>query len=880
MSNLSYGSITITDLTDIGQLSAYPTGNMPNTIIYNQDQNTYTPTWTSNNSLVLTPIIFYAGTSLTGNNAAVTVQWYKQVGIGSETEITTNAANGETIDNDKKLIISQNPFSANSTTISYILKVTYHESSINRDLTAEGRITYSLLKQVSSARTCDIIGDSVFTYNENRAIKGATSITLTAIYKGQITLSEWQYLNSSGVWTRHPNTNNADLTSITISYNDNCFNGDKLTLKLTTSDPTVYDIHNIIKLYDGSPGDKAVVGTLTNEDQMIPCDSSGTPISYTGAESCLVISEAGQDVTDSWDITLQHSSVSYQKSTNGTTWVAYDTAGAHYKYVKITGITADTGSITFTASKTGYDNIVKTFSLIKITQGADAPTPIFYRIYCPTKAVNKAATTNDFNPSSVTIKTQRKVGNGEYEDFALPFTVKTGNTNINTSTGTGANAPYSYIITTSDFSTATANGIITIQAFLPGNGTNGTPVDTQTITITTDGTNGSTGPQGPSGKGAINLQLLNPAAIIPCDSSNKTLGSNISIGFRAWQGTELIESIVDTTAFTAIATASPTCSKQGNSTNSYVGEILYTIPSNKTLASNGEVSFRFTVTDKDNTAHVLTASFYWARSSNGTNGTNGKDAAFLQLYTTSGTDTFVNDTLSNIVIQADLIAGGSNVNSSVTSWTWKKYKTLANGYVVIDKNGNEWDGTTDVATRQPTSSITINKDQVDSYASYQCIATYSNNSYINYFSVFDKSDPIQVTVLCSFGDQITNGQGVGALYVIVTRLGEEIDPIKTKVFSETDPTGAANAYYYKLDKTYKTISLMKFNGSTWVDVTSTEQYTGNYEWSFRDKDGNVLTTNVPASNATANGNLHNQKVIYIDGTFINKKIIADVAVTI
>ena len=71
---------------------------------------------------------------------------------------------------------------------------------------------------------------------------------------------------------------------------------------------------------------------------------------------------------------------------------------------------------------------------------------------------------------------------------------------------------------------------------------------------------------------------------------------------------------------------------------------------------------------------------------------------------------------------------------------------------------------------------------------------------------------------------------------------------------------------------------MKYNGSAWTDVTSTEQYTGNYEWSFRDKDGNILTTNVPATNGS--GNLHKQKVIYIDGTFINKKIIADVAVTI
>ena len=71
---------------------------------------------------------------------------------------------------------------------------------------------------------------------------------------------------------------------------------------------------------------------------------------------------------------------------------------------------------------------------------------------------------------------------------------------------------------------------------------------------------------------------------------------------------------------------------------------------------------------------------------------------------------------------------------------------------------------------------------------------------------------------------------------------------------------------------------MKYNGSTWSDVTSTEQYQGEYVWSFRDKDGNTLTTGVPAENGSSN--LHKQKVIYIDGSFIDKKIIADVAVTL
>ena len=107
MSNLSYGSITITDLTDIGQLSVYPTSNMPNTVIYNEDQNTYTPNWgNSGSNLELTPVIYYAGDSLAANASGVSVVWSKKIGISSSSTITTNATTGETINNTtKKLTI-------------------------------------------------------------------------------------------------------------------------------------------------------------------------------------------------------------------------------------------------------------------------------------------------------------------------------------------------------------------------------------------------------------------------------------------------------------------------------------------------------------------------------------------------------------------------------------------------------------------------------------------------------------------------------------------------------------------------------------------------------------------------------------------------------
>ena len=151
---------------------------------------------------------------------------------------------------------------------------------------------------------------------------------------------------------------------------------------------------------------------------------------------------------------------------------------------------------------------------------------------------------------------------------------------------------------------------------------------------------------------------------------------------------------------------------------------------------------------------TITENFTWSANPSGKDGTNGKDAVVLRLYSPTGINTFVNDQPTTLQISGILTEGGSTVTNNIT-WQWKKYQS-GTGYVSISGSGN---------------TITINKDSVNSYASYQCSATYNSKTYTEYFSVFDKSDPVQVQVMCSFGEQITNGQGVGALYVIVTRNG-------------------------------------------------------------------------------------------------------------
>ena len=128
---------------------------------------------------------------------------------------------------------------------------------------------------------------------------------------------------------------------------------------------------------------------------------------------------------------------------------------------------------------------------------------------------------------------------------------------------------------------------------------------------------------------------------------------------------------------------------------------------------------------------------------------------------------------------------------------------------------------------------------------------------------------MQAQVYCSLGTQILNGQGYGAVYTRIFRNGEEIDKIKSERFLTGAPSDAsAGDFYYHLDTTNKTVTLMKYSGSAWAQATGDDLPTATYNYTFRDKDGNITTYN---SNSTVVG-----KVFYVDGTLVDKKIIIDV----
>jgi len=204
MSNLSYGSITITDLTDLGELSGQIMGNMPTTVIYDEDQQNFNPDWSNTSTnLQLTPLILYGGNTLSGTSSGLTINWKKKIGTNEAVTITSSSTvliNSST----KVLTIKENPFIAVNNVmpsfITYILEVDYADPSLGltaqNALHAESRITFSLLKQVSSTKSCKITGESIFTFDQYRSIKGNQTITLTGEVKGTgLTIKGWYYKN-------------------------------------------------------------------------------------------------------------------------------------------------------------------------------------------------------------------------------------------------------------------------------------------------------------------------------------------------------------------------------------------------------------------------------------------------------------------------------------------------------------------------------------------------------------------------------------------------------------------------------------------------------------------------------------------------------------
>lgn len=280
----AYSSINISDDSDLGSLSSFLSSNQPTSVVYNPDTNQYTPDWSVTPGLTITPVISYNGTSLPLSTQGLTISFSRKDGSASATALTT----GETVTGGV-LTVSQNKLKTSTSGIlTYICDISYIDPSSGTTIHNQNMMSYSLLSNASTVKTAIITGENAFLYDASRQIVGQNVITLRADVTN-VAISKWQYLNSQGVYVDFPTTHNQSISEATLDvYATEAsiwVNSRTATIKLVTTDENVYDVHQILKIYDGASGSSTVSVVLSNQSHYVPCDSSGNVLSWNGATS-------------------------------------------------------------------------------------------------------------------------------------------------------------------------------------------------------------------------------------------------------------------------------------------------------------------------------------------------------------------------------------------------------------------------------------------------------------------------------------------------------------------------------------------------------------------------------------------------------------------
>ena len=140
---------------------------------------------------------------------------------------------------------------------------------------------------------------------------------------------------------------------------------------------------------DGQSGRPTVTGQLSNDYIGIPTDSNGSNGVYTNAKATLFIYEGTADVSSSWNCTA-----------SATSGITGSLSGKTYT---IKNMTVDTGTVTLTATRSGYSNVVKQITVAKVKSGKTGAAGEAARTYMlsPSTLVLKRDTAGVYSPESV-----------------------------------------------------------------------------------------------------------------------------------------------------------------------------------------------------------------------------------------------------------------------------------------------------------------------------------------------------------------------------------------------------------------------------------------------------------------------------------------------
>lgn len=337
--------------------------------------------------------------------------------------------------------------------------------------------------------------------------------------------------------------------------------------------------------------------------------------------------------------------------------------------------------------------------------------------------------------------------------------------------------------------------------------------DTITISKLYDGAKGDKGTTGSAGSGGLSVILGNETQSIACNSASKTAGAiTISIPFTGYVG------ITQTACSCSVGTLPTGITLKTNTaaTATVAGLIELSVASGTDLGGTltGNITLTFTISSK-----TVAKVFTWTKSVAGANGNPGTNAVVFSVYAPNGT--IVQNQTGKLLLATSAYSGTTAITSA--TYQWAKYVN----------------GTWTNISGATSSTLEVSGSDIVNIQSYRCTMTYSSKTYVDVITVEDKSDPYVSEMLSIGGFTVKNNLGGLVPYIIVRTNQQEVDPLMGNI-SETAPsTPKSGDFWYKIDHSAKTVTLMKYSGTAWANATEKQNLT--YTWYAQDKDGKEVT---------------------------------------
>lgn len=958
MATTSFGKITIIDVTDVGNFSVYPYANGPNTQIYSEENQTYYPDWSANGShLVLTPVVTYAGQDKTTDatvNWYLKTDLEHPITTGFDPTyntltITTNIPTANTY---IVYVVKASYLTETGAYVEAEGEITFSlltQPSSIKNVSISGS---NVIKYASDSAT-----PSPSSVTLTAKLTGGNNITGDGWKYWTGSAWSTNYISNSGSGAVSGLTVNGTQLTVAASYNNSAayFNADTARFKYVahaTEDNTdIYeDVFTVFQLRDGASGSSLVTIDLTNDDQLVPLnDQHVAQWSAIGdlASTTVYVYRGGDNITTENPITVTLTNISGVELYNGNTlytgsWSSGDALPTGYYKVKVTGFTtgATSGSVLFETTVYSYsktnDTSVQsgttyysksnagiysavanptgnpasqgwyvrgngqpysaTFSLVGASAGADGQTPTIYALDFPSipALINNRVNDQDdwtYSPANLTIKAYQIVTDGTgtstrnaysgrvwYTPNLNNGTPQTGSSewgSLDLTNGTGTLPAASKLI--ADYSPYTFRLVGPSESNIAAN-----IKDEECINIVADGYTGSTGA---SGEDAINLLINNENVTLNATVEGKTRAQTISVGYQGYVGTNEDSHFRLVTA--AEHTADPThvpdpysSSKSGlvasvsdNTTNQIV---TITLNSNVTVTKGetGTITLNFIYTESN---LIISKIISWDAK---LDAKDGNDAIVLTFSYGGDKTTYFKNETGQTKVTPELVQNGTNILDNTYTVVWKNLITNT----TLSGADIDSDGITAI----------IDASDIAGVGSYSCTVSKSGKSYVQYVSFTDYSDPLQVELISTVGDKLTNGVGEGVVYPQTTRDGVVLDQVSTNSIvvwgaSAAPANPAEGEFYYNTGSSNLSLYEYVVSGGTgsWVQRynydqiivlnssssanpivvknlnTSTHKYstdaafsTLTYVWSFRDMSGDVINPN----------SLTDLKVSYIDAT--------------